>query len=1044
MRRFSLTPLILIVIGYIFGILLGNFFTGAKYFWFITIFLSLFGLASVFYFILQRNRGNIALVLFFLAFISLGITRHLKARLLPSNEISRYISFPTPKRTHLTGVVVSVPKRSLEKTDFVLACERLTTDKREIIVTGKTQVFLYTSEPIQIDYGDRMNICGRLSSPLASTNPGVFDYQRYLSHRNVHSLFSVYKSEDIERLGKARISIFRSIIAKIRKRIDYIIKSNLPQLESSILAGVMLGERGGLPRQIQGVFADAGVLHTLAVSGLHVGLVLFIFYAFFRVIGIPKKTTYFLTIIVVIVYAQVAGGRPSAIRASIMATCGLVAILLERDKHLYNSLALAAFIILLFNPFTLFDVGFQLSFMATLGILYLTPHFLDYFRLGKPRRVITYILTSLAVSAGALVGVYPIIAFYFNKISLIALISNILVVPQVAVIISLGFASSILGLFSLSLAQVINIMNRLFIIILFGCIRFFASLPFSFKYVVSPSLIFLSTYYLFFIFLPKMKTSRFARTILLFFPLIFLFSITGKKLLPSKNLSVTFLDVGQGDAIHLRVPNRRDILIDGGGTIGKFDIGEKVVIPYLLKNGISKLDTIFLTHPHYNHIGGLVPILKKFKVKRVYYNSQNYADDLVDEFLQVIGKRKIPLKHMAYGEKVEYNDVKLCILNPRIMRENIDSNSLVIKLSYGDFGILFTGDIDYEAQEELSKEEIESDILQIPNHGKGQISPKFLYKVAPKYGIISTKFKVRKLEEKYSNTRFFSTSKNGAIVIKTDGESFEIEPRRGGTLKELLVIKIGGKLLKEPVMDSHLKNVISLAKGGKHPVIVHGGGLEITEKLGILGKKPRFIEGQRYTDGESLEIVEMVLAGINKRIVGRINLLGGKAVGISGKDGFLVEAKKLKGKHDLGYVAEVERVNPEILNMLLDKGSIPVISPVAMDKKGVTYNINADIFASQFSAAIGAERLAFLTDVPGILENPEDEKSVIEEIRIEKVEKLIRKGTIVSGMIPKINSCVQALQKGVKEIDILDGRRKTALSPLIDKKLKLAGTKIMK
>ena len=778
MRRFGLTPLILSVTGYILGVLLGNFFAGAKYFWFLIVFLFFFGLASLFYFILQRNRGTIALIFSILAFLSLGITRHLRARLLPTDEISRYISFPTSNRSRIIGVVVSIPKRSSEKTDFVLACERLSTDEREIVVTGKTQVFLYTAGPIQIDYGDRLNIRGRLSSPPASTNPGVFDYKKYLGYRNIYSVFSVYGSEDIEILRQRKISILRSVISKIRKKIDYVIKSTLPQLESSILAGVMLGERGGLSREIQGIFADAGVLHTLAVSGLHVGLVLFIFYAFFRVIGIPKRITYFLTIMVVIIYAQVAGGRPSAIRASIMATCGLVAVLLERDKHLYNSLALAALIILLVNPFTLFDVGFQLSFVATLGILYLTPHFLDYFRFGKPRKLITYILTSLAVSGGALVGVYPIIAFYFNKISLIALISNILVVPQVAVIIALGFASSILGFFSLGLAQVINTINRLFIIILFRCIGFFASLPFSFKYVVSPSLIFLLTYYLFFIFLPRMKTSRFARRLLLFFPLIFLFSITGKKLLPSGNLSVSFLDVGQGDAIHARLPDRRDILIDGGGVIGKFDIGEKVMIPYLLKNGVSKIDTVFLTHPHYNHMQGLIPILKKFKVKKVYYNSQDYDDDLVHEFSQIIREKRIPLKHISYGEKVEYNGVKLCILNPRIMKENIDSNSLVIKLSYGDFRILFTGDINYEIQEELSKEEIESDILQIPKHGKGLISPKLLYKVAPKYGIISAKFQDRELEEKYGNIKFFSTSENGAIVIKTDGKSFEIEPMR--------------------------------------------------------------------------------------------------------------------------------------------------------------------------------------------------------------------------------------------------------------------------
>ena len=262
-------------------------------------------------------------------------------------------------------------------------------------------------------------------------------------------------------------------------------------------------------------------------------------------------------------------------------------------------------------------------------------------------------------------------------------------------------------------------------------------------------------------------------------------------------------------------------------------------------------------------------------------------------------------------------------------------------------------------------------------------------------------------------------------------------------MKELLLIKIGGKLLRKPVMDSHLENITSLAKQAKHPIVVHGGGPEITEKLSLLGKKTRFVEGQRYTDRESLEIVEMVLAGINRRIVGRINVLGGKAVGISGKDGFLVEAKKLIGKHDLGFVAEVGKVNPEIIDVLLDKGFIPVISPMAMDRKGATYNINADIFAAQFSATIGAERLIFLTDVPGILGNPEDEKSVIAKITVEEVKELIRRGAVKEGMIPKMDSCLEALRKGVKEIDILDGRKRNALSPLIDKRMRLAGTKII-
>ncbi len=780
MRKFSFTPLLLTVIGYILGILLGNFFIEAKYFWFLIIFLSLFILASVFYFILQRSPGNIGLIFFFLAFLSLGIARHLGAHHIPPNEISHYISFPTQERSRLRGVVVSIPNKSSQRVDFVLACQRLTTDKREIEVRGKTQVFLYTSVPAEINYGDRVSLSGRLSLPPASANPGLFDYRRYLSYRNIHSLFSVYDSGDIERFGQAEMGFFPSLISKIRRKIDFVIKSTLPQLESSILAGLILGERCDLPRDIQEMFADAGVLHILAVSGLNVGLVLFIFYGFFRGIGIPKRVTYLLTILVVIIFAQVVGNPPSAARASIMAICGLVAFLLDRDKHLYNSLTLAALIILIWNPFTLFDVGFQLSFMATLGILYLTPYFQSHFRLSKPHKLVTYILGSLAVSAGALVGVYPITAFYFNKISLIALLSNIVVVPQVGVITALGFASSIAGLFSLGLAQAVNTVNRLFVIVLFQSIRFFASLPFSVKYVVNPSCIFILSYYLFFSFLPKMESSRSVRRLILFFPLLIIFSVAGLKIVPSDKLTITFLDVGQGDAIHLRLPDRKDILIDGGGVIGKFDIGEKVVIPYLLKNGVSRIDTIFLTHPHYNHIGGLISVLKKFKVKRVYYNGQNYDDDAFEEFLQIIREKRIPLKYIAYGEKVEYNAVRFHILNPTIMRENIDSNSLVTKVSYGNFAILFTGDIDYDVQDELEREDIKSDILQIPNHGGGRVAPKFLYKVAPKYGIISTKFRVRKLEEKYNKIGFFSTSNNGAIVIRTDGKSFQIEPMRGG------------------------------------------------------------------------------------------------------------------------------------------------------------------------------------------------------------------------------------------------------------------------
>jgi len=778
MRKQGLTPLILTVIGYILGIILGNFFVGAKYFLFLVVSLSLIVLASIFYLIFQQKYRTIALAFSILGFLFLGIARHQEARLIPPDDVSRHISLPTHKISRLTGVVISIPDKSSQRVNFALSCEKLTTDEGEIEVGGKTQVFLSTSDSTEIDFGDRVSLSGRLSIPPASVNPGLFNYRKYLEYQNIHSLFSVYRSEDIKRLERPRIGIFRFAILIIRQKIDFVIKSTLPQLESSILAGLLLGERRSLDKNIQEMFVDAGVLHTLAVSGLNVALVLFIFFAFFRGVGIPKKTSYFLTIFVVILYAEATGGRPSAIRAAIMATCGLVAFLLDRERHLYNSLALAALIILLLNPFALFDVGFQLSFMATLGILYLTPYFQTYLYLVKRNRSFNYLLSSLAVSAGALAGVYPITALYFNKVSLIALISNILVVPQVGIITALGFSSSILGLFSLVLAKVINTINRLIIVILFKCIQFFASLPFSSQDVVSPPLIFILAYYLFFALLPRIESSRLARRSILLFPVFFLFLINGRRFFAPDRVRINFLAVGQGDAIHIRLPDSRDILIDGGGALGKFSVGDRVLIPYLLKNGVSSIDTVFLTHPHYSHLRGLIPVLEKLKVKRVYCNRQNYNDDLVEEFFRIIKKKGIYLKYIASGEKIEYGGVRFQILNPGILREDVDANSLVLKMNYGNFRILFTGDISCAVQDELSGEEVESDVLQIPNHGKVPISPKFLYKVAPKYGIISRKFRMRKLEDKWRNIKFFSTSKNGAVGIRTDGKSFKIGPVR--------------------------------------------------------------------------------------------------------------------------------------------------------------------------------------------------------------------------------------------------------------------------
>ncbi len=249
-----------------------------------------------------------------------------------------------------------------------------------------------------------------------------------------------------------------------------------------------------------------------------------------------------------------------------------------------------------------------------------------------------------------------------------------------------------------------------------------------------------------------------------------------------------------------------------------------------------------------------------------------------------------------------------------------------------------------------------------------------------------------------------------------------------------VVIKFGGNAMENSkFIEGVIDDIILLKYIGMNPIVVHGGGPAINETLKKLGKEATFIKGNRVTDGETMEVVEMVLTGkVNNELVALINKKGGKAVGISGKDGELIEAEKKyiydkEEKIDIGLVGKVKKVNPEILKSLDAEGYIPVISPVGADKGGNTYNINADYVAGEIAGAIGADKFILLTNVRGILANPEDPSSLFSTLHYNEVNKLINGGIISGGMLPKVEACLVALEKGVQRSHILDGRIKHAL-----------------
>jgi len=248
-----------------------------------------------------------------------------------------------------------------------------------------------------------------------------------------------------------------------------------------------------------------------------------------------------------------------------------------------------------------------------------------------------------------------------------------------------------------------------------------------------------------------------------------------------------------------------------------------------------------------------------------------------------------------------------------------------------------------------------------------------------------------------------------------------------------IVVKIGGGVLgEEKMLDTLLQDVVLLNLFGMKIVVVHGGGPEISEEMHKLGIKPKFIEGLRVTDEKTMEILHEQLAGkINTQIVLGINHHGGKAFGVSGMDGTLIRARKLiykmttsKGKEvevDLGLVGEVEKIDPTIIHSLIKGGCIPVITPIGVDAEGRSLNINADTAAAELAGAMHAKKLVLLTDVVGVMRDPNDEKTLISVLTVDEAQKLIQDGVIKKGMIPKVEACLKAIQSGVERCHILKG-----------------------
>ncbi len=687
----------------------------------------------------------------------------------------------------------------------------------------KAKLLIRFREPIPLRYGDRLEVEGVLRRPNGQRNPGGFDYRPYLARRGVFGILQLDRGQQITPTNRSGFPLLHWTEG-VRRRVERVIDAAYREdrIYPQVLKGMLLGLRSDLPPDILDAFRNSGSIHILAVSGLHVGLIATVCFFGFSLLRLPRKATDLLTIAAVILYACLVGFRPSVFRASLMAVIFLISRIIERDRDLFNLLAFAALVLLLMNPAQLWDIGFQLSFAAVAAIVYLAPkweHFIarivglsrtdptaDPDRTMPPRSVwvrgVWQLVMGFGVTLSAQVGATLIIAWHFHRIYPIGLVAGLFTVGLAALIVNITLVSVLLGLIWLPLATLFVYANYFILIIFLRLIEFFGQ-PWTVLKTPVPSFGFIVAYIVgcfavvhwVWVWMHRKKAMVIGLAILS----IWIWDTAWRD--RGRLLDITFLDVGQGDAAFVRFPDGKTMLVDGGLNSSRikvtkagiarrvgYDHGERTLDPFLCHEGVFGLDLLLLSHPDNDHGGGFAHILREFGVKRVLgVPHQDLLKSTHQTLHEIIDAKGIP-HELGYAGSIDLTSTaRLELLHPfdaastNLHDSDVNNDSLVLKLTYGNVRILFTGDIGRKVELRLveSGKDLGAELIKVPHHGsKTSSSVEFLDAVRPQYAIFSLgqrnryRFPSEVVVKHYRERgcRVLRTDRLGAIRLRTDGQ----------------------------------------------------------------------------------------------------------------------------------------------------------------------------------------------------------------------------------------------------------------------------------